>query len=119
MKSVDREFVGNGYVGTRWLFAYSFLAFAAIGMVIKIWRGIHLHGLSSYILFQIVLLTLFFIVPLIVALLFRRYIRRALKEELISERVAENCEYWIGQLIFTVYAAFSWFFEQSVIVWVW
>jgi hypothetical protein len=56
---------------------------------------------------------------LIVALLFRRYIRRALKEELISERVAENCEYWIGQLIFTVYAAFSWFFEQSVIVWVW
>jgi hypothetical protein len=33
--------------------------------------------------------------------------------------VAENCEYWIGQLIFTVYAAFFWFFEQSVIVWVW
>jgi hypothetical protein len=55
---------------------------------------------------------LFFITPLIPALLFRRYIKCALKEELISERVAENCEYWIGKLIVTVYLVYFWCFMQ-------
>jgi hypothetical protein len=112
MKSVDRDFVGNGYVGTNWIYGYSFLALGLICMFVKIWKGFLLHGLSFDICFQMFSLPLFFITPLIPALLFRRYIRSALKEELISERVAENCEYWIGKLIVTVYLVYFWYFMQ-------
>jgi len=106
MKSVDRDYAGNGYAQTYWFFAYSLLVLGTIGVFIKLWKGIYLHGLSSDIVFQNLSFTLLFIIPLIFALLFRRYIRSALKENLVSERVAENCEYWIGRLISSVYVAF-------------
>ena len=112
MKSVDRDFVGNGYLGTHWFFAYFFVALGANAMLVKIWKCIHLHGLSSYMLFQIVLLSLLFISPLLLVLLFMRYIRSALKENLVSERVAENCEYWIGKLISISYLAFFGFLSD-------
>ncbi|MGD0546764.1 MAG: hypothetical protein ABR991_02915 [Terracidiphilus sp.] len=114
MKSVDKDYGGNGYVEAKWLFAYSFMALGAISMFVKIWEGIHFRGFP-HMLFHIVILPLLFISPLIFALLFRRYIRSALKEQLASERVAENCEYWIGQLIGAVYFSFFWFSERLVL----
>jgi hypothetical protein len=116
MKSVDRDYFGNRYVEADWLFSYGFVALGTIGMLVKIWEGIHLRGSSSHALFHIITLPLLFILPLVFALLFRRYIRSALKEELVSERVAENCEYMVGRLIFIVYFAFFWFSERLVIV---
>lgn len=113
MKSVDWDFFGNGYVGTEWLFAYSFMALGAISIFVKIREGVHLRGFST-MLFHIVMFPLLFIFPLIIAFLFRRYIKNALKENLLSERVAENCEYWIGRLIGIVYFAFFCFSERLV-----
>ncbi|MFY9854428.1 MAG: hypothetical protein WAK26_11190 [Terracidiphilus sp.] len=114
MKSVDRDCGSDGHAEFRWLFAYFFVALGTIRIFAKIRGGIHLHGLP-YTLFDIALVSLLFMSPLIFALLFRRYIRSALKEELVSERVAGNCEYWIGQLIGVVYFAFFWFSERLAI----
>jgi hypothetical protein len=115
MKSVDRDFVRDGHMSADWLFAYVFVAGGAFVMLVRIWMGVHPRGLVPYTLFQIIWLPLLFISPLIFAFLFRRYIRSALNEDLVSERVAENCEYWIGRLIFIVYFAFFWFSERLVI----
>jgi len=114
MKSVDRDFEPNGFMKIRWLIAYLFVAAGPIGMLVNKWDEIHLSGLSFHTLFQIVLLLLLFILPLIFAHLFRRYIRKALKEDLVSEKVAKNCEYWIGRLFFIVYFAFFGFSELLV-----
>jgi hypothetical protein len=113
MKSVDKDYVGNGYAGSEWLFAYFFMALGGIGVFVKMQEGIHLHGFST-LLFYIVTFPLLFIFPLIIAFLFRRYIKRALKENLLSERVAENCEYWIGRLIGIVYFVLFCFSDRIV-----
>jgi len=113
MKSVDKDYVGNGYVRTEWLFAYSFMALGSISIFVKIREGIHLYGFST-MLFHIMIFPLLFSFPLIIAFLFRRYIKNALKENLLSERVAENCEYWIGRLIGIVYFVFFCFSERLV-----
>jgi hypothetical protein len=116
MKSVDRDFVRHGSGLTIWHLAYFFMAGGAIGMLVKIWEGIHLRGLPYHTAIPSIVLLLFFISPLIFSFQFRRYIRCALNENLVSKRVAENCEYWIGLLIFYVYLAFLLFVLRLVIV---
>ena len=101
MNSVDRDFEPKGSSGISWLVAYVLLAVGAIGVFAKMWDEVHLRGTTFHALVRVVPLPFFFIVPLTFSLFFRRYIRSALKENLVSERVANNCEYWVGtQLLF-------------------
>jgi hypothetical protein len=105
MKSVDQGFDPKGSSGFNWPLAYMFFAFGAIFMFSKIWNEAHLRGLNYQIIFLIVLRSLIFVLPLVFSLQFRRYIRSALKENLMSERIAKNCEYWIRNQLTVVYFA--------------
>ena len=104
MKSVDRDFARKAYDNSfHWTAAYIFVAAGSLAVLIGLWDEVHLRGLSSLTLIRIVGLPLIFVCPLIVSLLFNRYVRSALKENLVSERVAKNCEYWIGSQLLVVY----------------
>jgi hypothetical protein len=105
MKSVDRDFDPKGSNGFNWPLAYMFFAFGAIFMLSRIWNEAHLRGPDYRTIFLIVLRSLLFVFPLVFSLQFRRYIRSALKENLISERIARNCEYWIRNQLTVVYFA--------------
>jgi hypothetical protein len=59
--------------------------------------------LSFHTGFQAIMLPLFFFFPFFASSQFSKYIRSALKENLISERVAKNCEFWIGNQMLIVF----------------
>jgi hypothetical protein len=102
MKSIDRDFAQKWYDNFHWPAAYIFVAAGSLAVVTRLWEEVHLRGLP-HALIRIVSFPLIFVCPLIVSLLFRGYIRSALKENLVSERLAKNCEYWIGLQLFSVY----------------
>jgi hypothetical protein len=102
-KSVDRDFAQKWYDNKfHWTTAYIFVAAGSLAFLMRLWEEVHLRGLT-HTLIRIVPFSLIFVCPLTVSLLFRGYIRSALKENLVSERVAKNCEYWIGSQLFSVY----------------
>ena len=105
MKSVDRDYdkYGNCNIN-RWIL-YMFLFVGFLMVLAKVWTEIHLHGLSIHTGFQAIMLPLFFFVPFFASLQFIKYVRSVLKENLISERVAKNCEFWIGNQMLIVYFA--------------
>jgi hypothetical protein len=102
MKSVDRDFDSNGITEHFW-FAYAIVAMGAFAIYGRFWDEVHLRTLSFHILIRIIALSLIYICPLILTFAFRRYISCALKENLVSERVAKNCEYWIEIQLMVVY----------------
>jgi hypothetical protein len=103
MKSVDRDYGLKMSGDFNWFLVYLLVASGLIILFAKLWNENHLNGLSSYKLFLFIVQPLALIGPLVVSLRFREYVREALKENLISERVAKNCEYWILSLLFTIY----------------
>jgi hypothetical protein len=116
MESVDRIFdpvFGPKKLDVlKWVWVIVFvtgLAFGALGVYVRISEKIHLQGLSSHNLFQVVSLPLLFILPLVISLLIWRLIGSALKENLVSERVAKYSMFLIKLLIFIVYYAFAQF----------
>jgi len=82
-----------------------FLFVGFLVILAKPWTEIHLHGLSFHTVLQAIMLPLFFFVPFFASLQFSKYVRNALKENLMSERVAKNCEFWIGNQLLIVYCA--------------
>ncbi|HEY1253510.1 MAG TPA: hypothetical protein VGF01_01875 [Terracidiphilus sp.] len=107
MKSVDRDYVGNGSMEQNWLFAYAWMIFGTICFLDGIWNEVHLHGWSYRIFLKVAAVLLMFISPLMRSLQFRKYIRSALKEDLVNERVATNCEYFMGQQLFAAFTFFA------------
>jgi hypothetical protein len=109
MKSVDLDFDRNGFARYIWGLSYAFVAWGAFVVFGRFWNEIHRHGLSLWpatnTLLRIIVLPFFYISPLIFSLQFRRYKRCALKENLVSERVAKNVEYLIGLQLMFVYMA--------------
>jgi hypothetical protein len=105
MKSVDRDFDANGIAKHFWTLAYVIVALGAFAVFGRFWDEIHLHGLPPHKLIRIVALPLIYLCPIIFSLAIRRYIRCALKEKLVSERVANNCGFFIGQQLIFVYIA--------------
>jgi hypothetical protein len=103
MKSVDRDFdeYGNSNINRRILYMFLFVGFLIT--LAKVWTDFHLRGLSFHTVLQAIMPPLFFFLPFFASLQFSRYIRSALKENLISETVAKNCEFWIGNLLLIVY----------------
>ena len=106
MKSMDRDFVENENLKGNWLFTYVWMIFGSIIFLDGIWNEVHLHGWGYHIFLKIAAVLLMFVAPLIESIKFRKYIRSALKEDLVNERVATNCEYFIGKQL---YAAFIFF----------
>ena len=107
MKSVDRDFVGNGYLKGKRLFIYGWMILGSICFLDGIWNEVHLHGWTNYIFLKIAVVSLMFVAPLIESIKFRKYIRRALKEDIVNERVATNCEYFIGEQLSVVFMFFA------------
>ena len=103
MKSVDRDFYPSESAKLYWIVAYFGVAVGAFGMFMRFWDEVHHQALSFHILVHIVPLPFLFIFPLLLSLFFRRYIRCALKENLISERVAKNIEHYLGMQLIFVY----------------
>jgi hypothetical protein len=103
MKSVDRDFDPYGIARHVWTVSYVFMAFGVLAAFGRFWDEIHFHGLPLHILFRIIGFPLAYVCPLILSLVTRSYIRSALKENLVNERVAKNCEYWIGLQLTIVY----------------
>src|ERR1017187_1609691 len=101
MKSVDRDYgaslsLGKSSLGMSltsylsWVITYSSMTIGAFSVFAKIRDEAHLRGLPFFTHVQIVLVSLiFFSLPLIGSLGFRSYIKKALKENLVSERVAK------------------------------
>jgi len=105
MKSVDRDFDEHGNCNiNRWIL-YMFLFVGFLVILAKRWTEIHLQGWSFHTVFQAIMLPLFFFIPFFASLQFSKYVRNALKENLMSERVAKNCEFWIGNQMLIVYFA--------------
>jgi hypothetical protein len=105
MKNVDRDFDRSGVVKLIWVCAYTIAALGALCVSGKILEIIHLHGFVLLTLIHFFALLIVFVCPMIISLLFRRYVRSALKENLVSARVANNCEYLIGILLMFAYFA--------------
>jgi hypothetical protein len=111
MKSVDQDFDRYRIARYIWGLSYAFVAWGAFVVCGRFWHEIHRHGLSleqllvSNTLLRIISLPWMYICPLILSLQFRRYNRCALKEILVSERVAKNVEYLIGLQLMFVYMA--------------
>jgi flagellar biosynthesis protein FliQ len=105
MKSVDRDFdeYGNCNINRWILYGLLFVGFLVI--LAKAWTEIHVNGLSFHTVFQAIMLPLVFLFPFVVSLQFSRYMRNVLKEDLLSERVAKNCEFWIRNQMLIVYLA--------------
>ncbi len=103
MKSVDQDFDPKGYDNLNRIAAYVLFAAGSLAVLIRLWEEVHLRGLSFHTLIQIFALPLVFTCPLILSLRSRRYIRSALEEGLVSERVVKNCEYLIGTQLSVVY----------------
>ncbi|MGB7983531.1 MAG: hypothetical protein WCF54_00060 [Terracidiphilus sp.] len=105
MKSVDRDFEPKEYSRIMWILAYFLLAAGGIVLSIKILDEIHHRGSIFHTAIQIITLPLIYICPLLLSFRFRKYTRDALMENLISERVANNCEFFIGQQLMVIYMA--------------
>jgi hypothetical protein len=105
IKSVDRDFAEKGFARYFWGLSYTLAVLGAFALFARFWDEIHLHGLQFHSLVRIVGLPLICVCPLILSLSARRYIRSALKENLVSERVAGNFEYWIGIQLTIAYMA--------------
>jgi hypothetical protein len=105
MKSVDRDFDRSGMAKHFWTLAYVIMALGAFGIFVKVLDEVRLRALSFYALAHIASLPLLFICPLVLSLQSRKYIRCALKENLVSERVANNSEYFLGMMLMIVYIA--------------
>ncbi len=109
MKSVDQDFKRYGSTSLFWTWTYLIVGLGSMSMLTKIWYEVSLHGMPFHTLIQIIGLPLIYIFPLILSLRIRRYSRCALKENLVSERVANNYEFFIGRLLLMVYAAITQF----------
>ena len=106
MKSVDRDYFLKTDGEASWILAsYVMVALVALVLFPRVWHEVHLQGLSFSTVLRMVTLPVIYVVPLVSSLRFRRYTRRALKENLVSERVAHNCEFFIGNQLFLVYLA--------------
>jgi hypothetical protein len=111
MMNVDSDFDPKGIARYIWSLSYAFVVWGAFVVFGRFWHEIHLHGLSlehllvSNTLLRIISLPWLYICPLILSLQFRRYNRCALKENLVSERVVKNIEYYIGIQLMFVYMA--------------
>jgi hypothetical protein len=107
MKSVDRDFGRGGYVEANWLFSYIWMIFGSICFLDGIWNEVHLHGWGYRVFPKVAAVSLMFIAPLIESIKFRKYIRSALKEDIVNERVATNCEYFIGKQLYAAFVFFA------------
>jgi hypothetical protein len=105
MNGVDRDFDRNGGGRFFWPLTYLLVALGYLDVFAGLWKEIHLRGWSPTALVHLIPLSLILICPLVASLRFRRYERCALKGNLISERVANNCEFWIGLQLMIVYSA--------------
>ena len=106
MKSVDRDFDQYEMARRFWPVAYGLMGLGAFALFGRLWDEVHLHGLSFYLFLRIASLLLIYVCPLVLSFGSRRYNRSALKENLVSERVANNNEYFIGFQLKFVYLAF-------------
>jgi len=112
MKSVDRDFGPFGFGRFNRTIVYLFAAMVALIFFVRLWKDVHRNELSFFSVMDIVTFTLGFISPLFVYYSFMKYLRSAMKENLVSERVTKNCEFYIGLLMFMVYLAFMSFSER-------
>ena len=103
MENVDWDFDTNGYGRHFWKIAFNLVAVGAFAIFVRFWDKVHFPGLPFSTFTQFVLIPLMYIFPLIVSLASRRYIRTALKENLVSKRVANNFEYFTGIQLLVVY----------------
>ena len=103
MKSVDRDLDSSRYRRINVPLAYFIAVVGAYSLFLSLWK-------SNPAVIEIISLPLLYIAPLTSYYWFRRYIGSARKENLISERVSENCKFLIGNLILFVYLAFMIFF---------
>jgi ACR3 family arsenite efflux pump ArsB len=103
MERVDWDFDKNGYGRHFWNIAFTLVAVGAFALLVGFWDKVFLLALPFSTFARFVLIPFMFIFPLIVSLATRRYIRTALKENLVSERVANNCEYFTGIQLLVVY----------------
>ena len=107
MKSVDRDFDPAGISRIWWPIAIISVLLVYVRIAERYWHAIHLHELS----FQLFMVPLLCIFPLMFSLLFRRYIKAALRENQQSARVAGNCEFFTAMTLFISYFAifeFGW-----------
>jgi hypothetical protein len=107
MKSVDRDFDPAGTSKIWWPVAFIAVLLVYSRIVERYWPAIRLHELS----FQMFIVPLLCVFPLAFSLLFRRYIKAALRENLVSARVAGNCEFFVAMMLFISYFAifeFGW-----------
>jgi len=111
MKSVDRDFDQKGKTGySQLLAAYYLLPVCGVAVFLKLGHEAYLQWFSFSILFKLIALSIMFIFPLISTRRFVKYIKEALKENLISERVASNCEFFLGNMLMTIYLTIMLFF---------
>jgi uncharacterized protein (DUF983 family) len=104
MKSVDRDFELDKDISLLPA-SYVLAIFIAFVVFPSVWHEVHLQRMSFNTVFRMATLPVIYIFPLIISLRFSRYIKGALKGNLVSERVAKNCEDWIGKLLISVYFA--------------
>jgi hypothetical protein len=103
-KSVDRDLVDSNWSPRMvWGFSYVWAAIDFAMVLIDSWKGYLDHGASFYELFAPVV----YLMVLVSFFGVRRYFRSALSENLITERVARNCDYYLGQLFLWVCFAIS------------
>jgi len=109
MKSMDRDYDPYGFAKRLWPLTYGLAGLGALAMLLRFWDEVHHHGWSSSLVLRIVGSPLIYICPLVLSLQSRGYNRFALKENFVSERVANNSEYFIGMQVMLVYLAFMQF----------
>jgi hypothetical protein len=107
MKSVDRVFEPEGYGNFYVYLAYVFMIIGSLLVFGRLRDEFHLHGLSFHTVMQILALPCGYLLPFLFSFRFSKYIKKALEENIVSERVAKNCEFWIGFQLFVVYFVIS------------
>ena len=107
MKSVDRDFDSGGLRRIWWVMALISVVLVYARIVERCWHAIRLHELS----FQLFFVPVLCVFPLMFSVLFRRYIKNASRQNLVSARVAGNCEFFVAMMLFFSYFAifeFGW-----------
>jgi hypothetical protein len=99
MKSVDCDFDPSGTSRFLWPLAGVFAAIAYFQILERVWQTYHLHKLSEFSFWPLLLC----VFPFMFSILFSRYIRSALRENLVSARVANNSQNWIAMTVFLIY----------------
>jgi len=95
---------GRGFIGSRFRkllngVLYSFVLIQFVVLLLSLSETSRLHRLQ----FQAYMLPVFYFCPLVFDLVFRRYIRKALKQNLFSVRVANSCNDLLSILMMNVY----------------